>query len=522
MQCSRNVYYYACIYTPELPVQAALRGEPNLCYTADPVAVLDGPESRQQIISCNKAARDIGIREGMTKSQAAALRNVLLKQRAFQQEEAIHSALMDCGYSISPRLESTCPGTIIIDIAGSQRLLGSPMHIGQQLAARADECGITVHVACATNPDTALYAARGFSDITVIAPGQEARTIASLPIEVLQLEPETAETLNNWGIRNFHSLAKLPVVPLAQRFGQRGLYLRQLARGKVNRKLIAVEPITRFQEGIELDEPVELLEPLTSLLNRLLEQLTLRLKMRSLATDHIQINLELEYHPDRQLKHHSAVAARALFQTSVKIPVPTQDASILAKLLQLHLEEHPPSAPVKIIMVEAFPAAVRFAQPGLYEARAPEPAKLEITMARLRAVVGNQDESGRSLVGFPRVKDSHKPDSFEVLPSPCKGDEKRERRRFVPKLAMRAFRPPLRARVELKDNVPSALIFQGRRKTVSRASGPWRTSGGWWDKAEEWDRSEWDVELSVEDYFEFYRIFHDHQSEQWFVEGSYE
>jgi hypothetical protein len=87
---------------------------------------------------------------------------------------------------------------------------------------------------------------------------------------------------------------------------------------------------------------------------------------------------------------------------------------------------------------------------------------------------------------------------------------------------MRAFRHPLRARVELKDNVPSALIFQGRRKTVSRASGPWRTSGGWWDKAEEWDRSEWDIELSVEDYFEFYRIFHDHQSEQWFIEGSYE
>ena len=343
--------------------------------------------------------------------------------------------------------------------------------------------------------------------------------IASLPIEVLQLEPETAETLNNWGIRNFHSLATLPAHPLAQRFGQRGLYLRQLARGKVNRKLIAAEPVTRFQESIELDESLELLEPLTFLLNRMLEQLTSRLKMRSLATDHIQINMELEYHPERQLKNHRAVAGSALFQENVKIPVPTQDARILLKLLQLNLAEHPPSAPVKKIMVEAFPAAVRFAQPGLYEPRAPEPAKLEVTMARLRAVVGDQDESGHSLVGFPRVKDSHRPDSFEVLPSPWKPVDKKERRRFVPKLAMRAFRPPLRARVELKHHIPSALIFQGRRKTVLRASGPWRTSGGWWDKAEEWDRSEWDIELSVEDYCEFYRIFHDHQSEQWFVEG---
>ena len=171
MPYSRDFYYYVCIYTPELPVQAAARGERDASYTADPIAVLDGPESRQRIIRCNKAARDKGIQEGMTKNQAAAIRNILLRKRALQQEEAIHSALMDCGYSILPRLESTCPGTVIIDIAGSQRLLGSPMQIGQQLAARADECGIAVHVACAANPDTALYAARGFSDISVMAPG---------------------------------------------------------------------------------------------------------------------------------------------------------------------------------------------------------------------------------------------------------------------------------------------------------------------------------------------------------------
>jgi len=519
---SQVIAYYCCIYTPDLPVQAVVRGRSDLCYVKDAIAVLDGPESQQKVLSCNKRAQDTGLQTGATKNQTKA-KNIVLRKRIIHQEEAIHSAIIDCGYSVSSYLESTCLGTIIIDMAGSQRLLGSPMRIGQQFVARAAECGIKVQVAFATNPDTALYAARGFPGITVIEPGQEARRIASLPIEVLQLEPEIVATLDNWGIRDFHSLSKLPVLPLAQRLGQHGLYLQQLAQGKITRNLIVAEPTARFQESIELDDGLELLEPLMFLLNRLLQQLTVRLKMRSLATDQIQLNLELECHPDQQSRTQRAVAASAaLFQKTVKLPVPTQDANILLKLLQLHLAGDPPSAPVKKLTVEAFPAAIRFAQSGLFEPRAPEPAKLEVTIGRLRAVVGERDESDRSLAGFPRIKDSHKPDSSEVLQCLWNVKNKKEKRRCVPDLPLRAFRPPLKARVELRDNVPSAILFQGRRRTVSQASGPWYTSGGWWDKAEEWDRSEWDIQVSIHSCYGFYRIFHDHQSEQWFVEGRYD
>jgi protein ImuB len=521
MRCSGH-FYYCCAYTPDLPVQAVLRGYSDLCYVNDAVAVLDGPESLQKVLSCNKRARDAGLQPGMTKGQAKT-KNVILRNRTIYEEQAIQSAIMDCGFSVSPFLESTCPGTVIIAIAGSERLLGPPIHIGQLLAARAAKCGVKVNIAFATSPDTALYAARGFSGITAIEPGQEALRISSLPIEVLQLDAETAAALESWGVRDFRALSKLPVLPLTQRLGQHGLYLQQLAQGKVNRKLIVVEPTTRFRESTELDEGLELLEPLMFLLNRLLLQLTVRLKMRSLATDQIQINLELEYDPDRQSRSQGAVAASAaLFQKTVKLPVPTQDANILLKLLQLHLAGDPPGAPVKKLRVEAFPAAIRFAQSGLFEPCAPEPAKLGVTMERLRGVIGERDESDRRVAGFPRITDSHKPDNTEVLLSPCNVKNEKEKRRCVSALLLRAFRPALKARVELRDNVPSAIIFQDRRRTVSRAAGPWYTNGGWWDKAEEWDRSEWDIQLSVHGCYGFYRIFCDHQSEQWFVEGVYD
>lgn len=521
---SKYSHLYGCVHIPDFPVQALLRTEIGTLHKKEPVVVLAGPDSQQKVFACNSMARNAGIIAGMTKAQAEVIPNLVLQKRMIEQEDAAHSALMDCCYSFSPCVESTCPGTVLVDLTGALRLHGAPMKIARNLAARATECSLEAHVALAANPDTALYAARGFAGVTVIDAGQEAQRLAHLPIDVLQLEPEILDTLNNWGIRDFQSLAALPTIPLIQRLGQRGLHLQQLARGDVQRTLIPAEPVARFQESIALEEPVELLEPLAFVINRLLEQLIARLVMRSLATDHAEINLGLEVHADRQLKSGKQIAAAASFhQRTLKLPVPTHDVKILLKLLQLDLAEHPPQAPIIKVMLELFPAQTRFGQTGLFEARAPDPAKLEVTLARLRAIVGEQDEFGRGRVGFPSIKDSHKPDSFEVLPFRPETRLREERKRASgPSIALRVFRPPLQAKVELKSNVPAAIVFEGTRKAVVNVSGPWRKSGAWWNMAEEWVRDEWDIEVNVPDGKGLYRIFRDHQLGQWFVEGMYD
>jgi protein ImuB len=517
-------HLYGCVHVPDFAVQAALRVESGISFEQDSVAILDGPDSLQKVFACNAPARQAGIVSGMTKIQAEALPGIKLRKRMIEQEQAAHSALMDCGYSFSPRLESTCPGTIILDLSGAERLLGTQTQIAWQLANRAAECGLEAHVALAANPDTALHAARGFARVTLIRAGEEKSRLACLPIEVLQPEAEILDTLDSWGIRDFKSLAALPAIALTQRLGQHGLHLQQIARGEVQRELIPAEPVARFQESLELEEPLELLEPLAFGLNRLLERLIKRLMMRSLATDQAQVDLELELHADRQLQSHPPTAAVApLHQRTLKLPVSTQDVKVLLKLLQLDLAAHPPQAPVKKLTVELFPAQIRFEKAGLFQPHAPEPAKLEVTMARLRAVVGEKDERGRDRVGFAAVQDSYKPDSFAVLPfrPETKRKQGHEHRRG-PTMAFRVFRPPLQAKVELTANVPSAVLFQGTRKKVVNASGPWRKSGAWWDKAGEWKRDEWDVELSVPGGKGLYRIFHDDQSGQWFVEGMYD
>jgi len=515
---------YGCVYVPDFPVQAMLRVHADISFRGDFVVLLDGPDSRQKVFACNEAARRAGIEPGMTKIQASVLPSVILRKRMIEQEQAAHSALMDCGYSFSPRLESTCPGTIILELTGTERLFGALRKIGLQLARRAAECGLEVRVGLAANPDTALHAARGFAGVTVISAGEEATRLSPLPVDVLQPNAEVLETLGSWGIRDLKSLDNLPPLSLTQRLGQYGLHLQQLARGGAHRELIPAELIRHFEEALELDEPLELLEPLAFVLNRLLEQLTKRLAMRSLATDSVQVNLELEPHADRQLQcNTTTLAVPRVHQTTLKLPAPTQDAKVMLKLLQLDLEAHPPQAPVRKVTVELLPAQIRFEQTGLFQPRGPEPAKLELTMAKLRAIVGEKDELGRNRFGFPVVTDSHKPDSFEVLPFPPEIKCRQERKRHDSvKMALRVFRPPLQAKVELNANVPVVIVFQGEKKKVMNASGPWRKNGGWGDKAGEWNRDEWDLELAVSKGKALYRVFRDHQSGQWFVEGVYD
>jgi protein ImuB len=258
------------------------------------------------------------------------------------------------------------------------------------------------------------------------------------------------------------------------------------------------------------------------MLNRLLEQLTHRLRDKSLATDHVQLDLTLEVHPEQQLRADSLPAsATSQYQRTLKLPVPSQDTRVLLKLLQLDLSAHPPEAPVKRITIEAFPARLRYMQAGLFQPLAPEPAKLEITLARLRAVVGTEDNHGRSRVGFPQTLDSHRPDSFEVLPAGFVSGWKYETQPSC-NLALRLFRPALAARVELRDGRPAAVAFHHVRARVVRAAGPWRVTGAWWDAGGEWQRDEWDLYLNLAAAVALYRVFHDLLSGQWFIEGMYD
>jgi nucleotidyltransferase/DNA polymerase involved in DNA repair len=175
---------FAAIYVPDFAVQALLRLQPEHM-RLQAVAVLDGNPPLVQVMAANQQARIWGVEPGMTRVQAEACAGLVLLHRSEAQELAAHEALLDCAYSVSPRVEATAKDVIVADVAGLEQLFGAPPVIARELALRVAACGMEARVAIAANIESAIHAARGFSGATVISDGEEIARLGALPVEVL-------------------------------------------------------------------------------------------------------------------------------------------------------------------------------------------------------------------------------------------------------------------------------------------------------------------------------------------------
>ena len=411
---------FACIFVPDFPVEALLRAEPDLRSRA--LAVLEGKAPLQTIFALNEKARRAGVSPGMTKLQVEACSDLVLRPRSLLQEAGAQAALLDCAQSFSPRVEDAGCDTVLLDLAGLEPLFGPLPKIAREVARRASELGLEANVAVASNPDTAALAAHGFSGVIVIPQGKESEQLGGLPLEVLftgSRDLGTLEILERWGIRNLRALAVLPEIALSERLGQEGIRLQQLARGCSSRTLVPVEPPLVFEEAIELEYPLVLLEPLAFLLARLLDQLCARLGARALSTQELRLTLTLGCSmpdhegmgaPARLIEYSSRAQARQSFHRTLRLPVPLLDARVFLKLLQLDLNAHPPGAPIVGIHLSAEPVRPRAAQSGLFLPPTPEPEKLELTLARIAGIVGE------NRVGALQLLDSYRPEAFQRPP----------------------------------------------------------------------------------------------------------
>ncbi|MFN0165332.1 MAG: hypothetical protein ACKV22_02790 [Bryobacteraceae bacterium] len=404
-------------------------------------------------------------------------------------------AASKCAEAFSPRYEEVDGNTVIVDISGLHRLYGPPQQVAEALQAAANHAEARVGVAA--HREAAIHAARGFRGVTVLPPGEEAGRLGGLAVELLDPSPELLATLDCWGIRTFRDLAHLPEIGLAERLGQEGVRLQKLARCEPLTPLQPVKAELSFAASAELDHEVDSLEPLSFVLARLLHDVCARLESHALAALVIRVILQLE--------------DRGLHTRELRLPVPMANPRTFLKLLQLDLAAHPPSKAVIGVTVEMEPAKPRSTQEGLFTPPTPEPEKLELTLARLAALVGAGN------VGSPKTLDTHRPGAFEMT-RPLPVQPSKPRTPPSVQLAFRVCRPPIPAQVRVADGQPVSVQARGVRGHVVSCAGPWRTSGDWWTP-NAWARDDWDIALSDG---ALYRLFSEHSSGRWFVEGRYD
>jgi protein ImuB len=432
----------------------------------------------------------------------------------------------------SPRLQRYGSDCVVLDVSGLGRLLGEPPIIGDELgraliAASSDRLEPAVGVA--PTQVAAMLLSSACPGVTVVTDDVVA-ALVSLRLDTLrhvvaeihggtlrrgvtraatfwEASEKAFDVAQRWGLTTIGELAALPASALASRLGQVGSALQEMARGVDASPLVPDPDVPRFFERVELEWPIDGLEPLAFVLARLLEPLSASLERADRGAAAIHLDLRL--------------VDRAMHSRVLQLPVAMRDAKVLRTLLVLDLESHPPHAAIDIVTVEVDPAPGRVIQYSLLERARPSAETLATLTARLDALVGE------SRCGQPVLLDSHGPDAFELrrfAPDERRPAPSAALREPVASIlegaALRRFRPPIAIRVTVERGRPRHVFVDRRGMpggTVEQCAGPWRSSGAWWsDPSRQWNRDEWDVALSDGSVC---RLFQARDSDHWFLEG---
>ncbi|MGI8782111.1 MAG: hypothetical protein ACR2L2_00465 [Acidobacteriota bacterium] len=466
-------------------------------------------------------------------------------------------ALLQLAFSVSPVVEETAFGLLYIDISGLQRLSGSEQALAGTMLQEAAAAGFPLKIGIASNPATARVAARvaaasasqslspadplGLpaplrsrlynwsqlcdgrgSDIgwVIVPPGNENEFLAPLPLECLEIPAQLHEVFARWGISSLGELAGLPEAELFERLGSQGRFWQQRARGIDTRPLVRRLLSAPFEEAAELEWSLDRIEPLVFILSGLLDSICKRLEPAGLGVDQLRLLLQLE----------GGFSCERL----LRLPFPMRKARVLLSLLRLDLESNPPPAPIIGVTLQALPARSRHVQFSLLEPALPCPEKLSRTLARLAALVGEEN------LGSPRLLNTHRPGGFRLVPfeperqasgSRLQASGSRPQASGVRGqggvagdgslsvcCSLRRLTPARPAQVQLEQNQPIRIFSAEIHSQVITVSGPWRSSGDWW-RSRPWQRDEWDVGCADGS---LWRIYQRLEDGCWFVEGAYD
>ena len=472
---------YACLYAREFPVQALLRLRPEL--REQPCVVMEGAVPLEQVCSLNTKARLLGMVRGMTRVEVDTFPASAVLPRSQKEEAATRAMLLECAGAFSPRVEERSEDAAFdcgIDIAGTRSLFGPPEMLARRLVERVRAVGMRACVTVSGNLHAAMCMARGLPPgaiVKVIPQSEEAVALAELPFTVLGLAEEQAEKFAAWGVHTLGMLAALPEKDLVARMGQEGRRLWQLARGERTHLFQPVEPPLALAEHMELDSTVELLDSLLFVAGAMLDQLIVRANARIIALAAVTITLTL---------NRGSTHAR-----TVRPALPTNDKQLWIKLLHLDLEAHPPPSSVLAVTLDAEPGATSKVQLGLFSPQLPEASRLDVTLARIRAVVGEEN------VGRAALLDTHAPEAFRIdafkmdASRAAEGNAETTDQAEL-RAAARQLRPAESITVTLEAQRPAQFYFRGQSYRVDRAYGPWLACGDWWQPTL-WGDEQWDI-----------------------------
>ena len=339
----------ACCWVPQFALRCEAARRPEFASSSHPCALL-APDNTRRLWQVSPLARHAGVKPGITVSQAIGLCPTL----TLCEPDPVHydeqfARLVAALADVSPVVEPVELGLAYVGTDGLEGLYGAPERIVEIIQMRSAECGMrnfseesysALRLGWGKGKFVSWVAAtraRPGQAVTV-RPGEEAKFLASQPLAVLPLDPDTYRRLRQLGLKTLGRLAALPEDAVVSQFGRAGRRLWRLAAGVEVERVVgraAPEPIVAT---IMFFSPVAERDMLAHALDRLLERALKHPRRIGWRVQVVRARAELEH------------GASWLVEATLKDP--TADRVRLAAPLKTRLEQAPPAGAVERLTVE--------------------------------------------------------------------------------------------------------------------------------------------------------------------------
>ena len=402
-------------------------------------AVCATVQGRSLVLGLSETAARLGARPGMLETEALArLPKLLVRARNTKLEARRLLSLAELLLRYGPDVEISPPGFLFVEIGKSQAALqASEEQIARSVVRLMERAGHRALTVVSKDPDTARSLLRHMTierkwrshrtlkktpkgaqpGALVVPPGKEQRVLAKLSIGSLvwtaasddeaqkrRLQQAQA-SLKALGIERAGQLLELPAEQLGSRLGEAGAILARRARAQTSRPLERFTPPNKLVESLELDAPVDDLEPVLFVLKRLFGRLEARLEARCLAACSLNILFKVEPKMSTPVDNDK-VRPRSSMRTEklhLNFARPSRRASTM---LSLAKEQIALSGAVRSVQVEVgLPTTDHGAQLDLFNRHAQRAEAVGEVVGRLRVILGED------AVFSPKIEDTHRPES---------------------------------------------------------------------------------------------------------------
>src|SRR6266496_1525532 len=353
----------ACVWIPLFPLRCEEARHEGLA--AYPTALL-APDTTRKLWQVSSLARHVGVKPGMTVSQAIGLCPTLrlIEPDPIHYDERF-AHLLSALSEVSPVVEPGELGLAYVGADGLEGIYGSPLTIIEAIrqSVRPSDRS-TVRLGWGVGKFTAWVAASRAkpSEAIVVPAGAEQKFLAPQPIAVLPLDSDTHRRLHQLGVRTLGALSALPEAAVTAQFGDVGRRLWRLAAGHVAEPVegrVSPEPIVA---ALTFFTPVGERELLVHSVEQLIARALKHPRRIGWRVHAVRLRADLESgQMDSDAGRGAACCAptnefhattNRSWLVNVLLKDPTADAGRIGAPLKTRLEQSPPTGAVERLILE--------------------------------------------------------------------------------------------------------------------------------------------------------------------------